>query len=142
MSLLYEELSYKVRGCAMEVRKNYGPGHKEDVYQNAFAEELAYRNITFKKEDSIKIYSPKSGKVMGTYRPDFIVDDKIIVELKAVTMISKNMVDRLYNYLRNSRYELGFLINFGGNELYIKRIIYTNDRKPWFKKARVETESV
>ena len=64
----------------MEVRKNYGPGHKEILYQNAFAEELT---------------------------------------------------DKLFDYLRNSKYELGFFINFGGSRLYIKRIIYTNDRKPW-----------
>lgn len=134
MALLHERLSYEIRGCAMEVRKNYGPGHKEGVYQNAFAEELTYRNIAFRKEESIKIYSPKSGKVMGTYRPDFIIDGKIIVELKALTMIPKKIVNQLYDYLRNSEFELGLLINFGGNKLYIKRIIYTNDHKPWFKK--------
>ncbi|MCG2676947.1 GxxExxY protein [bacterium] len=71
--LLYETLSYEVRGCAIEVRKNYGPGHKESLYQNAYAEELASQNISFKKEEPIKIYSPKTGKVIGSYRPDFIM---------------------------------------------------------------------
>ena len=79
MNLLFEKLSYEVRGCAIEVRKNYGPGHKETIYQKAYAEELSRRNIDFAQEKSIKIYSPKTGKVMGTYRPDFVIDGKIIV---------------------------------------------------------------
>jgi len=48
--------------------------------------------------------------------------------------VSKRDIDQLYYYLRNSRYELGFLINFGGERLYIKRIIYTNENKPWYKR--------
>ena len=74
--LLYKELSYEIQGVAMEVRNDYGSGHKESLYQNAFAEELERRNIAFNKEKSINIYSPKSGKKVGSYRPDFIVDEK------------------------------------------------------------------
>lgn len=70
---------------------------------------------------------------MGTYRPDFIIEGKMNVELKALTMIPKKIVNQLYDYLGDSEFELGFLIDFGGNKLYIKRIIYTNDHKPWFK---------
>ncbi len=132
--LLYEKLSYEVRGCAIEVRKNYGPGHKESLYQNAYAEELTLKNIPFKREEPIKIYSPKTGKVIGSYRPDFIIDSKIIVELKALDKVPQKMIDQLYDYLRNSEHELGFFINFGSNELYIKRIIYSNDQKPWTKR--------
>lgn len=134
MRLLYEKLSYEVRGCAIEVRKNYGPGHKESLYQNAYAEELKFRDIPFTKEESIKIYSPRTGKVIGSYRPDFMIDNKIIVELKALDKIPQKMIDQLYDYLRNSEYELGFFINFGSNKLYIKRIIYSNDQKPWAKR--------
>lgn len=134
MALLYEELSYKIRGCAMEVRKNYGPGHKEALYQNAFAEELVASGISFKREKSIRIYSPKTGRNIGSYRPDFTVEDKIIIETKAMELVPRRMIDKLFDYLRNSKYELGFFINFGGSRLYIKRIIYTNDRKPWFRR--------
>lgn len=134
MGLLYEELSYKVCGCAMEVRKNYGPGHKESLYQNAYVEELIANRVPFKKEKSIRIYSLKTGKNVGNYRPDFIIADKIIVELKAMVLVHRKLIDRLFDYLRNSKYELGFFINFGGSRLYIKRIIYTNDRKQWQKR--------
>ena len=127
--LLYEKLSYEVRGAIIEVRKNFGPGHKEIIYSNALIEELKSRKINFEKEKDIKVYSPKTGKVIGHYRPDFLIDDKIIIEIKAVDLIPKNFIDQLYSYLRNSEYQLGLFVNFKSPRLYIKRIIYTNDRK-------------
>ena len=128
-NLLHKELSYQIQGAAIEARKDFGPGHKESIYQNAFAEELKSRGISFEKEKAIKIHSPKTKKFIGLYRPDFLIDDKIIVEIKAVTKIPKMFIDQLYDYLRNSKYELGYFINFASPRLYIKRIIYTNDRK-------------
>lgn len=127
--LLYKELSYEIQGASIEVRKNFGSGHKESIYQHALAEELTLRNIIFHREPSIKIISPKTGKTMGVYRPDFVVGNKIIVELKALEVIAQKLIDQLFDYLRNSEYELGYFINFGGEKLYMKRIIYTNDRK-------------
>lgn len=135
--LLHKNLSYQIQGAAIEVRKDFGPGHKESIYQNAFAEELKFREINFDKEKSIKIHSPKSGKIIGSYRPDFIIDNKIIVELKALEIIPRKLVDQLYDYLRNSNFELGYFINFCAPKLYMKRIIFTNDRKPWLKKLVV-----
>ena len=131
--LLYKELSYQIQGTAIEVRKNFGSGLKESIYQNVFAEELKSRNLSFEKEKSIQIFSPKTGKLVGSYRPDFIVDGKILVELKAVEKIPKMFIDQLYSYLKNSEYELGYFINFASPKLYIKRIIFTNDRKPFLK---------
>lgn len=131
--LLFKELSYKLQGCFMDVRKNFGPGHKEIIYQNALIEEFESKRITFEKEKNIKIYSPKTGKVLGNYRADFLIDNKIIVELKAVDLIPKNFIDQIYSYLKNSEYELGYFVNFKSPQLYIKRIIYTNDKKPFLK---------
>lgn len=128
-SLLYKELSYQIQGAAIEVRKDFGPGHKESIYQNAFAEELKSRGINFEREKNIKIYSPKTKKVIGYYKPDFIIEGKVIIELKALEKIPKFLIDQLYDYLRNSEYELGYFINFSSPKLYIKRIIFTNDRK-------------
>lgn len=133
-NLLYKDLSYELQGCFIEVRKVYGPGHKEIVYQNALAEEFALREISFEKEKDIAIFSPKTGKRMGNYRIDFLIDNKIIVELKAVDNIPKNFIDQIYSYLKNSEYELGYFVNFKSPNLYIKRIIYTNDRKSWKNK--------
>jgi GxxExxY protein len=91
--LLYEKLSYDLRGAVFEVRKNFGSGHKEVVYGNALAEEFLARGLKFEREKPVKIYSPKSGKIVGSYRPDFIIDGKIILEIKAVDIIPKNFID-------------------------------------------------
>ena len=96
-NLLYPELSYQIQGAAIEVRKQYGPGHKEVLYQRALAEELDFRKIKFEKERPIKIYSYRTNKVLGSYQPDFIVDNKIIIEVKALPMISRKLVDQLYD---------------------------------------------
>lgn len=142
VNLLYKDLSYQIQGIAIEIRKNFGPGFKEIIYQNAFEEELRERKINFKRERNIKIYSPKTGKIIGNYRPDFLIEDKIIVEIKAVDLIPKNFIDQIYSYLRNSKYQLGYFINFKSPKLYIKRIIYTNDRKLFLRKTlneRIQT---
>lgn len=135
VDLLHKELSYKLQGIFMEVRKNFGPGHKEKVYQNAIEEELLQSNISFQKEKNINIYSPKTGNIMGNYRVDFLVENKIIIELKAVDVIPKNFIDQIYSYLKNSEFELGYFINFKSSRLYMKRIIYTNEKKPFLKLA-------
>jgi len=137
VNLLYKELSYEIRGAAIEVKKNYGAGHKEVLYQRAFAEELGLRGINYEREQPIKIYSPKTKKTIGSYQPDFIVEDRIIIELKALEQMPGKMIDQLYSYLRNSKYELGFLINFSSGGVDIERVIYTNDRKKHIRSGPV-----
>jgi GxxExxY protein len=127
--ILYKELSYKLQGLFYAIRNDIGSGHKESIYQKALEKELISAGIKFIKEPSIKIYSQK-GEFLGLYRPDFLVEDKIIIELKAAERVSKQESARVYDYLRNSRYELAYLVNFASPRLYIKRLIFTNDRKP------------
>lgn len=129
MELLHKELSYKVQGILMEVRKIYGNGHKEIVYNNGIEELLQRDKTEHLREKSINIYSPITGKKIGTYKPDFIIANLIILESKAVDKIPRHFIDQLYSYLKVSEYELGIFVNFGGPKLYIKRIIFTNDRK-------------
>ena len=116
-----------------EIRKEYGPGQKEIVYTNLLIECLQSKNISVEKEESIKIYSSKTGKIVGSYKPDLIVDNKIIVEVKSSSFTTQKDEKQLYHYLRNSKYEVGYLVNFSTKKLYIKRIIYTNDKKPFLK---------
>jgi GxxExxY protein len=85
--------------------------------------------MDYNREINISIRSPLSGKVIGNYRPDFIIDNKIILEIKAVDIIPKNFIDQIYSYLKVSDFELGIFANFRSPRLYIKRIILTNDRK-------------
>lgn len=133
-NLLHKELSYFIHGAAIEVRRDFGPGHKEKLYHTAFAAALNRRKTPFEKEKSIKIYSPKDGKYVGLYRPDFIIDKKIIIEIKAERFVGREEIKRIYDYLRNSNYELAYFINFAYPELFIKRIIYTNPHKPFLVK--------
>lgn len=131
--LLYRDLTYKLRGSFFQIRNNYGPGQKESVYVNLIKEWLEINHISYEKEKSIKIYSNETGKIVGFYRPDIVVDEKIVIEVKSSKITRKQDEKQLYFYLRNSKYQIGFLVNFSTPKLYIKRIIYTNDRKPFLK---------
>jgi len=133
INFLYKKLSYELQGCFFEIRKEYGPGQKESIYNNLLIECLQNKNIPVEKEKSIKFYSFTIGNVMGSYKPDLIVDNKIIVEIKSSSFTTQKDEKQLYHYLRNSKYEIGYLINFSTKKLYLKRIIYTNDKKPFLK---------
>lgn len=120
--LLYPELSYQIRGACFNVYKTLGPYHKESVYANALFSELEKRKIPFTKEASIDVEYQQ--KKVGVYRPDFLIDNKIIVELKAAEFLPKNDEKQLSYYERSevsssayylggTRYRLGFLVNFG-----------------------------
>lgn len=128
MPLLYEDLSYKIRGCAFEVYNQLGFGHKENVYQKALALEFKNKDLNFTAEESLPIIY--QDKKIGTYRPDFIVDKKIIVEIKAVPFMPKSYETQLTYYLKGTNYELGFIINFGSPKLDIRRKIWTPSYNP------------
>lgn len=131
---LYKELSYKLQGSLFDIRNQYGPGQKESVYANLFAEWLESEGIPFEREKRLSIRSEKTGKTVGIYKPDFVVDGKIVIELKATRQPIQQDEQQLYYYLRNSPYELGYLVNFGLPKLFLKRIIYSNSRKPFLPK--------
>jgi GxxExxY protein len=128
-NFLHKELSYKTVGAIYSVRNTYGSGQKESVYQNALAEELDGLNIPFEREVSIPIKSAKTNRTLGSYRLDFVIDDKIVVEAKAVKFTPRKMEQQLYSYLRSTTYQIGYLVNFGSTNLYLKRVILTNNRK-------------
>lgn len=132
-TFLYKDLSYELIGIFYKIRNEYGPGHKEKVYQNIFEELLISKQIIYKREVRINVYSSETGKIVGTYVPDFVIDDKIIVEFKSSKYTTVTDEKTFYHYLRNSKFEVGYLVNFSTQEFYIKRIIYTNDRKPFLK---------
>jgi hypothetical protein len=131
--LLYPDLSYKIRGAIMNVANKYGKGLKENIYQKALAEEFDKLGIKYLQQKRITIYSLETSKPLGVYVPDFLIEDKIILEIKATDFIIPKDVQQQLSYLKASKYELGFLANFSTPKLYIKRSIYTNDRKPTFR---------
>lgn len=123
--LLYEDLTYKIRGAIFEVKKQLGLGHKENIYQKALEEELKKIKLSFKKEKSINI--KYNNRDIGTYRPDFIIENKIILELKSLPSIGKVEKKQIWHYLKESEYKLALLANFGKNDIQIERIIYTKN---------------
>jgi GxxExxY protein len=127
--LLYHDLSYKVVGCIYKVCNTYGFGQKEVIYQRALAEKLDIAKISYRREININIKSDDTGKILGNHKLDFLIDNKVIIELKSVKFMPRNMERQLYRYLKATPYEVGYLVNFGASKLYLKRIIYTNDRK-------------
>ena len=128
--ILHKELSYKIQGLIFDVRNDLGSGHKESIYQKALEKGFLKSDIEFEKEPAIKIFS-KSGDFLGLYRPDFLVGGKIIIETKAIQYVTRQEIVRVYDYLRNSKYELAYLVNFASPRLYVKRFIFTNDKKVW-----------
>lgn len=128
-ALLHEQLTYLVRGEIFAIRKEYGPGQKEVVYHRLLVEKLSRKGLTVLSEPAIKVYSHDTGKVVGVYKPDIIVNEQVIIEIKSSKIAPVIDEKQLYYYLRNSVYEVGILVNFSTPTLYIKRIIYTNDRK-------------
>lgn len=120
---LYENLSYKILGCAFRVYNTLGFGHKENVYQEALAADFRKIGINFEKEKVLPVLY--NGEKVGTYKPDFIVEDKIIIEIKAVLFMPKDYETQLTYYLKGTKHKLGFLINFGGKKLDIPRRVWT-----------------
>ena len=120
--ILYKDLSYKLTGCLFKVYNELGPGHKEDVYHKALKIELDEQkiNYTSKKRLTIKY----KNKVVGVYEPDFIIEDKIILEIKSALCIHKVYELQLYYYLKGANYKLGYLVNFGSEEIEIRRRIF------------------
>lgn len=128
---LHKDLCYQILGAVYNTRNAFGPGQKELVYQNTLEEELKFKSIPLKREFQINLRSPRTNKVVGFYRVDFLIDEKVILEVKAERMLPATTYQQVFHYLRSSPYEVGYVVNFSAPRLYIKRLIYTNDRKPY-----------
>ena len=135
-NIIEKDLCYKIQGCIFNVSNKYGKGLKENIYQNALAEEFLKNGLATVGQKRINIYSFDTGNKLGTYIPDFVVENKIILEIKASNFTTKQDLEQQRSYLRISEYEIGYLVNFCTDELYIKRSIHTNDRKPFIAKIR------
>lgn len=130
-NFLERDLSYKLRGAIYGTANKYGPGLKEQIYQKALAEEFTKQNISFEQQKRINIYSLDTGKSLGVYIPDFVIANKIILEIKASSFTTRQDIDQQRSYLKTSIYEIGYLVNFNTNKLDIRRSIFTNNRKPF-----------
>ena len=130
-NFLERDLSYKIRGAIFNVSNKYGSGFKEQIYQKPLAEEFTRQKISFEQQKRINIYSLDTGKSLGVYVPDFVIDSKIILEIKASNFTTQQDINQQRSYLKASIYEIAYLTNFNTGKLEIYRSIFTNNRKPF-----------
>lgn len=118
--LKYKEITEKIIGAAMRVHAALGNGFQEVIYQRALVIEFRKTGLNFEREFSMKIYY--AGEEVGERRVDFLIDRKIMVELKAVIRLENVHLAQAKNYLEAYNVEVGLLINFGAVSLEFKRL--------------------
>ena len=121
--ILYKDESYKIIGLCMEVHKQLGMGFKEIVYKDALEIEFSSGAIPFVREKRFNI-EYKGIILPHKYHADFVIDGKIILEVKATSFIINNFVSQTINYLKASGVHLGIIVNFGEKSLTSKRIVF------------------
>lgn len=119
--LIYPELCYKVLGILFDVWKDVGHGHKEKIYQCAVANGLQDAGLIVKEQLPAKLFY--KGKPIGVYYFDFLIDDKIILEIKVRNYFSKKDINQLYSYLKAQNLKLGIIAHFTQSGVKFKRIV-------------------
>jgi GxxExxY protein len=123
MEYKYSDLTHKIIGCAMQVHSFLGNGFQEVVYQRALALEMSKAGLSYARELEMPIYYKEYREPIGLRRVDFLVDDKVLVELKAIGQIEDVHLVQILNYIKAYKLDIGLLINFGEKSLNFKRLI-------------------
>lgn len=129
----HSELTGKIIGCAMEVHKYLGNGFQEVVYQRALSIELNMQEIAHVREQEMPLQY--KGYDIGTRRVDFFIEDKIMLEIKAVKELEDVHLAQAINYLEAYGMEIGLLINFGNNSLQFKRVMKNQEKSTPIRKS-------
>lgn len=119
--IIHKDISYAIVGAAMEVHKILGPGFLESVYESALAYEFDLRGIPYERQKRLSV--SYKDKFIGDYIADMIVNDQIILELKAVSAIIPAHEAQAHHYLTATGLKLAILLNFGAESLQQKRIV-------------------
>ena len=125
--LVYEEVTYLIIGAAMEVHKVLGNGFLEAVYQKALEHELRLRNIPFEAQVRLPVYY--KSELVGDFNADFLIDGRIVVEIKAVSSMNDAHLAQTIHYLTATNNKVGLLINFGAKSLEHRRVANTKSQK-------------
>ncbi len=121
--LLYEDLTYKIIGAAQEVYNELGPGYLESVYEDALCYELDVRNIAYQRQIDLDV-KYKDVIFEKRFRTDLLVEDKVLVENKAIKAITNQDEAQLINYLKTTGLKVGLLLNFGADKFEMIRKIF------------------
>jgi GxxExxY protein len=121
----HEDITGKIIGASFEVHKFLGNGFQEVIYQRALAYELGQAGLSYVREIEQEIFYKNLIEPIGRRRADFVVEGKVLVELKAVIELEDVHLAQILNYLKAYKIEIGLLINFGSKSLTFKRLILT-----------------
>ena len=119
----YSEITKKNIGASFEVHKFFGNGFQEVIYQRALAYEFIKAGLEFQREIVHYIFYKDIEEPIGTRRADFVVEGKVLVELKSIIQLEYVHTAQILNYLRAYKLEVGLLINFGSKSLTFKRLV-------------------
>ena len=122
--IITDELTHKIIGCAMKVHSKLGNGFQEVIYQRCLAIELQKAGLNFEREQEKMIFYDEIE--VGTRRVDFLVENKVLVELKAIINLDDVHLAQAINYLEAYNFNIGLLINFGSKSLQFKRLLHKN----------------
>jgi GxxExxY protein len=122
-----DDLTFKIIGCAMKVHGTLGNGFQEVIYQRALAIEMQKQGLTFQRELEMPLFY--DGKFIGSRRVDFLVEEIVMVELKAVIQMEDVHLAQGLNYLVAYKVDLGLLLNFGAQSLEIKRLRHPKNKE-------------
>ncbi len=136
---LHSELTEEIIGEAFKIYNTLGSGFLEKVYQRALTKKLLEKGFDVKCEYPVKVHF--EGDVIGDYCCDILVNEKVILELKAIESLAKIHEVQLVNYLKATNIEVGLLINFG-EKIEIKRRVLTNNHKKSALSASIKNEEV
>ena len=117
----HKDITEKIIGCGMKVHTTLGNGFQEVIYQRALAIEFNKAGLNFARELEMPIHY--DNQQIGTRRVDFLVEDKVLVELKAITKLEDVHWAQIINYLKAYKLEVGLLLNFGTKRLQFKRFV-------------------
>lgn len=123
MNYLNQDLTEKIIGAAMEVHNTLHNGFLESVYEEAMAIELELQKISFERQKPIDVFY--KGKLAKQFFCDFVIENKVLVELKAIKKLTETENAQVLNYLKATNLSLALLINFGNSSLEFKRLIDT-----------------
>ena len=130
------DITQKIIGAAFEVHKFLGNGFQEVIYQRALALEIRTVGLEFAREVEQNIFYKELPEPIGTRRADFVVEGKVLVELKAISALEDVHESQILNYLKAYRLEIGLLLNFGAKSLEIKRRILTQPTRGFKRSPR------
>ena len=121
--MLYGEVTERILGCAIEVHRQLGPGLLESLYLTAMCTELTHNRVSWKRENAFPVFY--RGAKIGEFRPDLIIEDLVVVEIKSVARHDPLFEAQILTYLRITKLRLGLLVNFNKPVLKdgIKRFI-------------------